>query len=481
LALKNQMALAPLQRQEMQQRVQLGQGQLQEQQQQIKDAQTLRTISPQFVKKDDSGKPIGYDYDGFFNAAQNAGVSPTTLVPMQKNIAEAVSSKLKATKEQRDNEEAVNNQAFNHLEGLRGVADPNQRQQMWNSALQWAQQNAPSSAKTLPQQAPDDNGLGIIEAQLGMHAQQLSDSKELADQGQKKAQTASEMANAARVQYEMAQRQANGGMTPAEAQTGRYQQQEVGIRKQQLGIEGARLAFEKAKQGTQDSQAIEAQAQSIASGDVKKLPQTRNNAFNNAVMARAYEINPKLSDSLYTMTQDLRSTKPTSMGANVGRLGTAILHADRALDNSKSLGFSEGLLTGIGTAGTSAYKQDAEFLTGEVGQFVTGGKLTVDEGKKISSDLMSSRQSVRDSALHEVINLSKGKLQSQMGQFKNATQTEFPIDRVFSDPDIKASLQKHGVIGGAASGVSVTAPNGKTYSFKDQASADAFKQKAGIQ
>jgi len=32
----------------------------------------------------------------------------------------------------------------------------------------------------------------------------------------------------------------------------------------------------------------------------------------------------------------------------------------------------------------------------------------------------------------------------------------------------------------AASSLSVTAPNGKTYTFKDQASADAFKQKAGI-
>lgn len=34
---------------------------------------------------------------------------------------------------------------------------------------------------------------------------------------------------------------------------------------------------------------------------------------------------------------------------------------------------------------------------------------------------------------------------------------------------------------GGSGGLSVKAPNGKTYTFKDQASADAFKQKAGIQ
>jgi hypothetical protein len=34
---------------------------------------------------------------------------------------------------------------------------------------------------------------------------------------------------------------------------------------------------------------------------------------------------------------------------------------------------------------------------------------------------------------------------------------------------------------GSGSGLTVTAPNGKTYSFKDQASVDAFKKNAGIQ
>lgn len=218
---------------------------------------------------------------------------------------------------------------------------------------------------------------------------------------------------------------------------------------QQSAIELGRLRMEQQKNSFDQNGALEQQAQQIASGDVKAPSLSRNNPYNRAVMARVYEINPSYSDSLYTMTQDLRSSKPNSMGANVGRLGTGILHADRALQNSGDLGFSEGLLTGVGTEGTAKYKQDAEFLAGEIGQFVIGGKLTKAEGDKLTSNLYSSRQSVRDSAIKEVIGLSAGKLKSQMEQYRNATQNDFPTDRVFNDPEIKGALQKHGVIGDA--------------------------------
>jgi len=231
-------------------------------------------------------------------------------------------------------------------------------------------------------------------------------------------------------------------------------QQRIKIEQQNANTSSGQLGLAKQKANMDNNAAVEAQAQQIASGDVKPPSIARNNPYTKAIMARVYELNPKYSDSLYQATQDLRSSKPNSMGGNVGRLGTAILHADEALKNSKDLGFSEGLLTGVSTSGTSAYKQSAEFLTGEIGQYVTGGKLTVDEGKKLSGDLMSSRQGVRDSALHEIIKLSKGKLQSQMQSYKNATQQDFPTDRVFNDEGIKSALQNHGVIssGGASGG-----------------------------
>lgn len=233
-------------------------------------------------------------------------------------------------------------------------------------------------------------------------------------------------------------------------------QQRIRIEQQNANTSSGQLGLARQKANQDNTASVEAQAQQIASGDVKPPSISRNNPYTKAIMARVYEINPKYTDALYTATQDLRSSKPNSTGGNVGRLGTAILHADEALKNSDNLGFSEGLLSGIGTKGTAAYKQSAEFLTGEVGQYVTGGKLTVDEGKKLSGDLMSSRQGVRDSALKEIITLSKGKLQSQMQQYKNATQQDFPTDRVFNDEGIRSALQKHGVIGGSTNSPDVT-------------------------
>lgn len=309
---------------------------------------------------------------------------------------------------------------------LQGVTD----QATYTSALN----SAISSGVVKPGEMPAVYDPALVQRQL---AQTMTQKDAIAAQQEK--------LKAAETLRHNTQTEATSAATQNE--TAAYHGIEAKQRGQEIGIQGARLNLEKNKQGTDQSAAIETQAQQIANGDVKALSQSRNNPYSRAVMARAYEINPKLSDSLYTMTQALRSDKPNSMGANVGRLGTAVLHADSALSNSNKLGFSEGLLTGVGTEGTAAYKQDAEFLTGEIGQFVTGGKLTVDEGNKISKDLMSSRQGVRDSALHQILDLSGGKLKSQMQQYKNATGNEFPTDRVFNDPSIKGSLQKHGIIG----------------------------------
>jgi hypothetical protein len=191
----------------------------QQRQQSMQDVQKLQALSPQFVQKDPNGKIIGYDYDGLFSAAQAGGVSPTTLGPLQKSIADGIIAKSNATKLQRENEATVNQQAFEHVEGLRGTQDPNQRQQIWTSTLQWAQQNQKTLASLgidptkLPQQAPDDNALNGIEAGLGMHAQQLKDSTDRADLASKKA-------TAAKTEAENAYYAANGGApgVPVESQ-----------------------------------------------------------------------------------------------------------------------------------------------------------------------------------------------------------------------------------------------------------------------
>lgn len=422
---------APLQQQALQQQVQSGGLQLQQQQQGQKDQEAFRA-----AMQDPSlqGKTIGDIADTLAQKGQISQAAWTTAKKADIDHRSALAGL---------DEKTLANQKAGHAA----------TQELYDNAL-----NLPDDqlAANWPQIAQQYNSIP------GNQKQPLNPSQPLTKQQLTQFGPMISMSNSyfdeelarRQKQAELAAEQAKPGQLAATAaETARHNAADEKNAGKRLSIEGARLAFDQARQGTQDSQAIEQQAQQIANGDVKGLSQARNNPFARSVMARVYEINPKYSDSLYTATQDLRSSKPNSMGGNVGKLGTAILHADSALSNSSNLGYSEGLLTGVNTAGTAAYRQDAEFLTGEIGQYVTGGKLTVDEGKKISSDLFSARQGVRDSALKQIIDLSGGKLKSQMETFKNATQTDFPTDRVFNDPTIKGALQKHGVIGGAGGGM----------------------------
>ena len=177
-------AMAPLQQQEAQQSVQQGALDNQMKQQQMQDSQTLRSLSPNYIQKDpSSGKPTGYDYDGLFNAAAAAGVSVPTLTTLQKSISDATLARANSTKSQLENESTLNTEAYNHIDGVRGLTDPAQRQQAWQNALQWAQTNGSAiklNPQALPQQAPDDTTLSGLEASLGMHAQQINDASKKA-------------------------------------------------------------------------------------------------------------------------------------------------------------------------------------------------------------------------------------------------------------------------------------------------------------
>lgn len=433
-AQQQQAALAPLQQQAAQQNVDSGALEIQQKQQALKNQQA---ITAAYQKWD------GKNYDDLSHLALQNGATGDAVQAIQqhglalrKTASEIAKDDATTGKDNAETTIKKNGAVLGALTSLSQVPDDQLAQALTTTAANLAQQNILDPQHL--QQAQQLAQLGDptkIRQQLAIMEKGLTSFSDLLDQEK---QTATEENNKAlRAQAAATLANTSAHQTVTEQQG-----------RQRINIESARLAFDKQRQGTQDGQAIEAQAQQIANGDVKPLSQGRANPFNRAVMARVYELNPKYTDSLYTATQDLRSSKPNSAGGNVQRLGTAILHADNALDNSSKLGFSEGLLIGVPTEGTAAYKQDAEFLTGEVGQYVTGGKLTVDEGKKLSGDLMSSRQGVRDSAIKQIIDLSGGKLKSQMEQFKNATQNEFPTDRVFNDPSIKGALQKHGVLGG---------------------------------
>jgi hypothetical protein len=99
---------------------------------------------------------------------------------------------------------------------------------------------------------------------------------------------------------------------------------------------------------------------------------------------------------------------------------------------------------------------------------VMGGGTGSDSSRLAAANLVAAKLSKegRDGAISGI----RGSVNSQIsGRIGNNPV----LQRMYGTPSPSAAP--------AGGGLSVTAPNGKVYSFKDQASADAFKQKAGIQ
>lgn len=163
---------------------------------QLKDAQTLRSLSPNFVQKDENGNITGYDYKGLIGAASGAGVAPQTLQKMQMDQLD-LTQKFAATDEATRNDEiAKNKQAYQVLEGVRGIQDPAQRQQAYQQGLPQLQKIGVDTSK-FPPQVPGDDVLQSFEVGLGMHAQVLADAKTQAETGESVAKADQEKAQAA--------------------------------------------------------------------------------------------------------------------------------------------------------------------------------------------------------------------------------------------------------------------------------------------
>jgi hypothetical protein len=153
-------------------------------QKQIQDQQTMSSLAPQYTIKDDSGRPTGFDEEGFAQSAMSKGVNPLTINAWRQNNAETRTKLANADEAVRKNAEALNSEAYNRLESVRSISDPAGRQQAWDAGRQWAQQRGIDTSKWA-QAPPDDNGLNAIEAMLGMHAQQVADAGKQAETQQK--------------------------------------------------------------------------------------------------------------------------------------------------------------------------------------------------------------------------------------------------------------------------------------------------------
>lgn len=176
----------------------------------LKDQQNMRSLAPQFIKRDDSGKPSGFDADGYYGALMGAGVSPQKIAAMQKAQNDAVLSRAQAGSAALDLDDKKNDQAYQVLEGVRSAAkdpkaDPAGVQTAYQSGIARLQHLGIDTSK-YPPQYPGDDGVTQFEVGLGVHKQVLADAKTQAESAKDTAQA----------------REATAGATQKEAQTQAY-------------------------------------------------------------------------------------------------------------------------------------------------------------------------------------------------------------------------------------------------------------------
>ncbi|HEX3941380.1 MAG TPA: hypothetical protein VHX11_07860 [Acidobacteriaceae bacterium] len=156
------------------------QGTQQENQQrqiQLQEQQAMMGAAPQFVTRDDNGKPTGFDMQGWVQHLSETGkVSPQTLASVQQNYAKGVTDLANASEAQIKLQDERNGKIFGMLEDIRPLTDPAKRQTAYQTTLMKAAQMG-EDIRSFPTQAPDNDTLTQYEIPLGMHAQALKDAQ----------------------------------------------------------------------------------------------------------------------------------------------------------------------------------------------------------------------------------------------------------------------------------------------------------------
>lgn len=156
---------------------------------QLQEQQTMRTLAPQYVTKDQNGKPTGFDTEGYYNALLGQGVNPGTVAAQRQAQINMQKSMIGLNEETLKLHGDMNDRAYELVEPLRQHAsDPNASiddiNQTWQGVAASLQklgigpQHLPASFQS-PQEMK--TALDNFEAELGQHKQQLADSKTQAD------------------------------------------------------------------------------------------------------------------------------------------------------------------------------------------------------------------------------------------------------------------------------------------------------------
>jgi hypothetical protein len=457
---------------------------------QMRDQQTMRQ-----AMIDANG-----DGDKMFSLATQRGVSPQSLLALKGSLLDMKTKAATLDKDTLANTQTQHDQLQSRIAPIVNEKDPVKQQAAWNAALpdavkagemkpeeaaqhpypgpdgvksyaaslnlsKWAltqQQTATSlqrtadAAATAAKQAQTD--LQNASAKLGAtkspdeYAQTLATLPYgLAKQFEgKTAEQARALGMSSEQQNTAAQAAANAAETKTrDTNTETYRNAELGQGAARLGLERQRVGLEAARQGNGGEDPLAglsgAELQRIklvANGDIP-APPARSPAYKQTMDA-VLAMDPTYTESRYLGKKSFNTGADAN---NLVSITTALSHLERAKANSANLSVWTGGSALNATPNQKRYNSDVDLVTGEVGKLVKSGVVSVDESKRMISNLSSPFQSSRDAGIDELSILMNGKFEGIRQKFRNSTNQDIPLSKF--DAPTQARMRALGVEGGA--------------------------------
>lgn len=487
-------ALAPIQ----QQTAQLN---LQQQQQALKNQQALTAAYQQWD---------GKNYDTLAHLALQNGATGETVQALQqhaltirKTASDIASADAATGSKNAETLAKLNDDAAGQLNGVLSLPPEQQPKALLATAQSLAQQKRPDGTPLLDQQhlamaqQLASQGPQAIAQAIPAFAKSLTAFSAQLESAQKEAQTSSEKANTAKTASEMAFYAKNGGAPGVSAE---IQQQADWLSKHpgkgpadyKLWVmQHSPTALVMGNQlgpntGGQGNPALDFVAQNYLKTGQMPPELSRSPGTITAVIKRAAELGQQSGNTdLASNKADFDANKKSldNLQKNYDQVqafeGTAGKNLDlylNALSKIPDLGakFSNVPLRMlndkmIGTANYQAMKAAQETAASEVAKVLSSANASgvlSDTQKREAEDLVSGNltypaaQKVVQTLKQDMANRTQA-YQMQIGDIRGRIKGVSPTPQ--------------------STGLTVTAPNGKTYTFKDQQSADAFRKAAGIQ
>lgn len=472
---------------------------------QLQDAQTLRSLAPNHIKKDSDGNVTGFDMPGLLNEAAGKQVNPNTLTQMGNQYSESVKNLAASDEATRNNELAKNKASYELLESVRSLKDPAQQQQAYQQGLPKLQKLGIDTSKMPPQAPTDPAAFDAAEATLGMHAQALADAKTTAETAEKQQQTATAKATQAHTEMETAQGGTpemrsmndwlakNPGKGPSDYEA--HMKTIVPAFNLNLGGLGPTAGGGSGPSGEKTLNDVPANLRANVKAILdyrSPMPaQNRNNPMSAATRTWVQTLDPTYDETTFparnkiltSFTSGPESKSINAINTALGHLGELKDAADAASQNNIPLLHSIASKVGaaVGQDAPTTYNLILHRVSPELtAAYVQGGGGEGERGANEADFALSKGASQINSNLAESAKLLRSKISAQENQWSTTfkpTQDKDKFENRFITPAAKATLDKlsssaaaehkpGGQAAGLKEGQTGTGSDGKPYIVK---------------